>query len=653
MQLAPAEANELIEYLVADVTAARFAAILQNAFSRRPEQFTNSGDLREQVTATFRDAQQTQWIEALLTALYVDLKEESHAGRFAGDLIYNYSGGAGLQRLLQGSEMYNVALMQEWILFAPGHVCVIEIGGQNVGTGLLVGPDKVMTAFHVLNDAGLIKDGNGVSSDDPRLRLQCRFDFQVILEHGVLTPKLGIAHPAAADWLGPHSPEHPDERYRKAPPGSDPAGHLDYALIKLAQRVGEQPTGRGLTRGWSPLRKPAKSLQRFTFIRIFQHAAGEYLKGADGRVTQIPPHGGRLQYYVSTSPGSSGAPCWNFDFSLVAMHNLGGVRTNTGVENQGIPVDRIIDHIVQNFGAHEIPPPPPIPAAAAAPSAPAAATPAAAAVLVPAEEARSVARENRVWTVGAGFPILNRVSLQGALEAMLEEGGAQLLSIHGPRYSGRTFSTLIAMKFLARLGHTAVPLSTLTLIDATPEDFLGELCALLTMDPVKAPVGADFSTRASLVHRHLITQFLAQLKEQFPVGAEAKHSLVWLLLDGLDQAALRQETHDMLVALMKRLAEVPALRLVLTGYERALPPEVDPLAIHDTIPPVTAEDVREWLRYQCDLALATVAQDTLSQLAERVLAGAPADPTIRLKHIAQALQNIGKSLKKAAENVPP
>ena len=633
--LSLAETGMLVDHLLADLNAARFATLLATNFDRSPARYTESPDFRNQLEAALAAAEREEWIKPLLAAICVALEDEGRAGRCAGDLLYLHAGGAGLQTLLKSSDVYEARLFAKKLLLVTGQVCLLEIDGNPAGTGLLVGPDQVLTAYHVISP--LLANAQPAPGSERRLR--CRFDFAIHEEpDGSHTALNGESFAVSTHWLGPNSPQDPQELIHLAPPGNVPTSNLDYVLITLANPVGDALDIDGVKRWWTPLRRPPKAVRRFAWIRIIQYPQGMALKGAEGRVTEVLPNGARLRYVVSTSKASSGSPCWNFDFDLVAIHNLGGLNTPTGPENQGIPITPIIDHIQAHFPGYVIP---------AAPTGGPAGLPGGAPGGGPASGARSKAG----WSVGAGYPVLDRVDFQRTLEDMLPPASAQVLLVNGSRYSGRSFSLKIAQQMLGRLGHTVVPLSAMSLNDAPPEAFVSEIRQLLGLAAAPLPVGADLSTRASLAQRHLLTAFLGDLRKSFPADPP-KSRLVWIFIDGLDQAVLPKETLELISSLAQRVVEVPTLRLGLVGYERELPSDVDATLTRETIAPVTTADVETYIGYACECAARAMPAAQRRALAESVVAAAPIEAATRLKTIAQKVQQISRKLQeKEADGV--
>src|SRR5262249_54002907 len=126
-----------------------------------------------------------------------------------------------------------------------GQVCRIEVKtnrGTVFGTGCLVGPDVVITNYHVMDAvvAGDEGKANRQGLSGKRQDVVVRFDFKRLTNGTVFqgTP-LGLA----ATWLLDHSP--PSEvDFEVDPKARDPdPEELDYALIRLDSDPGNHPIG--------------------------------------------------------------------------------------------------------------------------------------------------------------------------------------------------------------------------------------------------------------------------------------------------------------------------------------------------------------------------------------------------------------------------
>ena len=189
-------------------------------------------------------------------------------------------------------------------------ICSLETAaGKHIGSGFLVASDLVMTNGHV---ADLLKQAGG--------RPQARFDYleKVPAQGGTVVPV------ATGNWELVNSP--PEE--------------LDYALLRLASRVGDE-NAAGATRGWlTPVANHA--FVKDEPILIVQHPSGNPLQISVGYLRDLNQHTRRIAYTVNTAGGSSGSPCFSMGWKLIALHHHGGAFTN-----HGIPMQAIVDDLRQ------------------------------------------------------------------------------------------------------------------------------------------------------------------------------------------------------------------------------------------------------------------------------------------------------------------
>lgn len=232
-------------------------------------------------------------------------------------------------------------------------VCRIEIllqqGGTAYGTGFLIGPDLVITNYHVIEPVDLGEQGKttmkGYSAK--ATNLVCRFDYKWVSGSEV---SAGSKHHLAHNWkvFLSHS----------CPLGQlPPTDKLDFAIIRLNSNVGNQVINAsqdagGAKRGWLTPRTP------YTFIRgtplfIMQHPAGGPLKltlDTDSTIGENE-NGTRVTYTTNTENGSSGSPCLTEDLEVVALHHSGDPhydQADKPIYNEGIPFAPIATLLQQN-----------------------------------------------------------------------------------------------------------------------------------------------------------------------------------------------------------------------------------------------------------------------------------------------------------------
>lgn len=240
----------------------------------------------------------------------------------------------------------DVGLWREHLAALEGRICRVEVGDPDglMGTGFLIGPDVVLTNFHVLRPVI-----EGRSSPD---RVRCRFDFKRLADG---TDAEGVTVGLGPDWQIDASPYSAAEAAGSTNPPDPGPDELDYALVRLARPLGaepldphSQPGAKGIpVRGWVRVPANPPAIARQTPIAILQHPRRESLKLAldtEG-VTEVNSLGTRVRYKTNTEGGSSGSPCFDLKWNLVALHHYGDPAfhafTKAGDWNQGIPIAMI------------------------------------------------------------------------------------------------------------------------------------------------------------------------------------------------------------------------------------------------------------------------------------------------------------------------
>ena len=195
-------------------------------------------------------------------------------------------------------------------------VCAVETG-NGFGTGFLIGPQTVLTNYHVVEKV--------IKGDVSPSVVRVRFDFRRLRDG--LTTIAGTAYELADEWLV-HAEPYSAADQKAYDPAILPGDHeLDYAVLRTRDPIGTQPsTGAGAdTPG---LGRPAGSPVRVRRGRV-----------PDGRPAPVPrpdlvrrprrrrpaaqPNGTRVHYRNNTMPGSSGSPVLDRDLDLVALHHAG------------------------------------------------------------------------------------------------------------------------------------------------------------------------------------------------------------------------------------------------------------------------------------------------------------------------------------------
>ena len=122
-------------------------------------------------------------------------------------------------------------------------------------------------------------------------------------------------------------------------------------MLRLAAPAGREPVGgtaepMAAKRGWVEMPKAPHEFAPGSALFIVQHPKGNPLQLAldTEAVIGANANGTRVTYRTNTEPGSSGSPCFNRDWELVALHHLGDPDYSVGhaaAYNQGVPITAI------------------------------------------------------------------------------------------------------------------------------------------------------------------------------------------------------------------------------------------------------------------------------------------------------------------------
>lgn len=245
-----------------------------------------------------------------------------------------------LERIVNSEDNFLDIDLLAGAIYTAQAVGRIELpSGRALGTGFLVGPDLIMTNFHVFKTKDVLE------------RAVIRFDYQVNAD-GVVTQ--GRVFNFIPDFYI-----------------SSPDTELDFALVRvkgepLAERkMGPDDEGldylellrRGRHRGYL-LVSPAMIVEQER-VNIVQHPNGNPQKVV---LTQnyvlSNMSADRVHYLADTMPGSSGSPVLNNHWEVIALHHSGGAHPPQKALadlqkllrgqykfNEGIPMRAILPHI--------------------------------------------------------------------------------------------------------------------------------------------------------------------------------------------------------------------------------------------------------------------------------------------------------------------
>ena len=179
-------------------------------------------------------------------------------------------------------------------------VCHIEISSRDImATGVLITPNKILTNYHVLKSS----EGDSLKNNA----------LNTILKFGCLTSDNGLETQGKSFQL---DRQNPILCYSKTE-------DLDYVLLQVESKI-TQATDIKPAR-WDSQKLPIEKMG----ISVLHHPEGDSMKLSISQngITGVYQNSGLVQYVNKTAVGSSGSPCFDEDWYLVALHHAQKAKT--------------------------------------------------------------------------------------------------------------------------------------------------------------------------------------------------------------------------------------------------------------------------------------------------------------------------------------
>ncbi len=407
---------------------------------------------------------------------------------------------------------------------AMRRLCLIQVdGGARQGTGFLIGPQTVLTNWHLMHP--LIDPATGNSRDRSHTKITCDFD----------TLQVGgsVRHVAVENWLVDFSPlpanliaadGYPDMTALRP-------HTLDFCAIRLAGAPGR-------ARGWYDLSDPGMLQGATSAMFVVQHPMGQPQKvGIAVGARSDPTDANFLIHDAWTADGSSGGLCLDNTLRIVGLHHA-AVKVPAGQKAQNRAA------FVKSIHA-----------------------------MVPGLGAPDVLNDVVSITATGERAVIGRAATQRRIREMMRSAAQPILYIRGPDKSGKTFSAelirdcteadrrVIVGLSAAELPATARDLAVLILIRAGVP---GATAAALPA--ADTPHGTD----AAWIVTALLPAFRTALRGRLRADP-ARPLLLWLVIDQLDKVAIPQTgAREFLDALYIDANDAEDMRVVLIGLESPL-----------------------------------------------------------------------------------
>ena len=508
-------------------------------------------------------------------------------------------------------------------------VCVVNVKGPRgagTGTGFLVGPDVVMTSWHVI--APLLGP-DGQPNKDSGASLSVEFDkFSGQGQTSV--------HHAVDDWLIASSPCLPAElasidNDEVLPENQPMVDHLDYAVISLRDAPGHERSWVNLGAAVTP------RTDSFPALHILQHpGAGNQQRGT-GTFTGWRPTSNeqRLLYTNNTGSGSSGGLIVDHRFQFVGVHQgevvSGG---NSAKSNTGISGKAIADHVEKTFGIEKL-------------------------------EAPDTDKTHQHRQIRNSGPIIGRNDCQQQLTDCRDgKFLVMAVSAEGKR-TGKTFTHKIMKARLPETDHV------IALIDADHHLFINDSIgdssdveerSLSALDPVALArrllqsIGADSDglpepppaltadTGAATWVQEVLFPALKDRINAHP----RQDSLLWVVIDNMDADRFRGSRIDVLIeSMLEHVHLMPKLRIVLLGF-RGKPAVVgEDLFTDERIDSPGLGDVKRYVGYRYVKANLTAHPAEIDRVARLVYASGGQQIEPLSEYVQQKVDEVFRELERA------
>jgi len=248
--------------------------------------------------------------------------------------------GFGLEKTVDDAlAFYNPRKLISNLYRNQRKVCVVKVNKKAEGTGFLIPDDLVLTNHHVVVDA----------INDSSKSIACLFDF-FEFEDG--EENEGFEEEVIEI---PHS----------SPPGNQNAqslsnnwkeDNLDYAVLRLKTAIGKNKVEglfKNSPRSYINLNDVGK-IERNHPVLILQHPEDrvnrklhpQKLTFRTNSFLGTSPNEQRCRYMTNTEHGSSGSPCFNQHWEIIALHHAGHPDYMPNDKwNQGIPIQSVAEHL--------------------------------------------------------------------------------------------------------------------------------------------------------------------------------------------------------------------------------------------------------------------------------------------------------------------
>lgn len=332
----------------------KLAYFLRSQFGKRLTEIVSlEKDYVAVVAAVVDSAEAEGWVDDLIRAALQEVPGNVKLRSFAQQVGLLPSMAVTVEQeatVVQANPFLDMDIWKSALSEVELRVCRVKTP-ETYGTGFLVGPDLILTSYHVM---------------EPVLKEHVRSDtVRFIFDHKKLangeTPNGTTHRLGKLAWLQHASPPSLVDSLPDSVNTVPQADELDFALVRTALEPGnDEMSGKGKPnarkRGWIDLSVPALRVRSGAALIIAQYPVFEPSPGRfipqplamtvdTQSVIALNMNETRLRYRTNTAHGTSGAPCFTINWEPVALHRGGSV-----LRNDGIPLSAIQTLLKEHYG---------------------------------------------------------------------------------------------------------------------------------------------------------------------------------------------------------------------------------------------------------------------------------------------------------------